>query len=227
LLSPQGKRLGEPIPLLEAFRDSSYAPTLAASLNQVDEVATQQPPASISAREQRHGDPMHTNSVQVLTPELAPRFPQFKAGQVLISVRNMNTIAVVDPTAGTVVWAAQGPWKAQHDAQFLSNGRLLIFDNLGSPQTSRCLEYDPKTSTVCWQCPGESEGQFRSKTRGMSQRLPNGNTLLVDSAGGTMYEMTAGRERVWSCSVPGFLHSARRYSAEQLPFLKGGVRARP
>ena len=46
-------------------------------------------------------------------------------------MRHMDTIAMMDPDKGSVVWAAQGPWRSQHDPQFLDNGHLLIFDNFG------------------------------------------------------------------------------------------------
>jgi hypothetical protein len=39
--------------------------------------------------------------------------------------------------------------------------------------------------------------------------------------------VTPGREVVWSCSCGVELRRARRYTAEQLPFLKGEQRARP
>ncbi len=61
----------------------------------------------------------------------------------------------------------------------------------------------------------------------MSKRLPNGNTLIVNSEGGDMFEVTLDKEVVWSRSCRGFLQAARRYGPDQLHFLKGGERARP
>jgi hypothetical protein len=62
----------------------------------------------------------------------------------------------------------------------------------------------------------------------MSQRLPNGNTLVVNSVGGEALEVTPDREVVWSLSTGGVtLNRARRYAPERLEFLKGGPRARP
>jgi hypothetical protein len=135
---------------------------------------------------------------------------------------------VLDPDSGKVVWAARGPWHAQHDPSFLDNGHLLLFDNLGAPRGSRVLEFDPRTQAFPWVYPGANGTPFFSKIRGMSQRLPNGNTLIVNSDGGEVFEVTAGQEVVWSCSC-GLeeLNRARRYTPEQLPFLKGDPRARP
>jgi hypothetical protein len=62
----------------------------------------------------------------------------------------------------------------------------------------------------------------------MCQRLPNGNTLVVNSVGGEALEVTPDREVVWSCSTaPVALNRARRYTPDRLPFLKGVHRARP
>ncbi len=78
------------------------------------------------------GDLLHTNSVKSLSRKFAPRFPRFRAGQVLVSMRNLDAIAVIDIEKSAVVWAVRGPWRRQHDAEFLDNGHMLLYDNLGS-----------------------------------------------------------------------------------------------
>jgi hypothetical protein len=61
----------------------------------------------------------------------------------------------------------------------------------------------------------------------MCQRLPNDNTLIVNSDGGEVFEVTRDQEVVWSCSCGRVeLNRARRYVPEQLSFLKGDQRAR-
>jgi hypothetical protein len=231
VVSPEGKRLKR-IPLLEALKDSPYAPLFSAI-----EAPTTASAAAVAGREgrlsplqddARRRDVLHANAVKVLTRALAPRFPQFKAGQLLLSLRHLDALAVLDPDSGKVVWAARGPWHAQHDPSFLDNGHLLLFDNLGSPRGSRVLEYDPRSQAFPWAYPGENGTRFLSRIRGMTQRLPNGNTLIVNSDGGEVFEVTARREVVWSCSCGrAELNRARRYLPEQLPFLKGEQRARP
>ena len=223
LLSPEGAELKR-IDLLAALRDSPYSPLLS-PLERPDKQAM--PPAS-REDDARRRDVLHTNFVKVLSRKLAPKFPLFKAGQVLISMRHLDAIAVLDPESSAVVWAASGPWEAQHDPQFLDNGHLLIFDNLGSPKGSRVLEYDPQTQALPWSSSGENRAPFLNTERGMSQRLPNGNTLIVNSQGGEMLEVTRSKEVVWCCSCDGYLITmGRRYSMDQLHFLKGDQHARP
>jgi len=92
---------------------------------------------------------------------------------------------------------------------------------MGSPRGSRVLEYDPQTQSYPWWYPAENGTPFYSRIRGMSQRLPNGNTLIVNSEGGETFEVTPDHEVVWSASCGRELKRARRYVPEQLAFLKG------
>ncbi len=226
MLSPEGRELQKPISILEAFRDSPYA-TFLSVLDRPGHPQVLGLTMSRTEENFRRMDALHTNCVRVLTRQLAPKFPLFKAGQVVISMRSLDTIAVLDTEKGRVVWAARGPWRSQHDPQFLENGHLLIFDNDGLPGRSRVLEYDPQTQAFPWSYAGENAAPFYTYERGMSQRLPNGNTLIVNSESHELFEVTRSKEVVWSCSTDRFITSGRRYSPEQLHFLKGGQRARP
>jgi hypothetical protein len=133
-----------------------------------------------------------------------------------------------------VVWAATGPWRAQHDAQFLDNGHLLLFDNLGCYPNSRVLEYDPQTQAFPWSYSGGDDTPFRffGKDRCLCQRLPNGNTLVVLSElwkdadwqqatkDGEILEVAPNRKVVWSCTCDGYINTARRYGRAEVPFLQ-------
>jgi hypothetical protein len=210
VLSPEGKELKR-VPLLEAFRDSPFAALL--------------PTRTGSGA--KAWDILHTNFVEVLSPSMAEHFPLFKAGQALISIRELDTLAVVDTDSGSVVWAARGPWRRQHDPHFLENGRLLVFDNHGSIKESRVLEYDPVTQACPWSYASESSPSFFTAIQGRSQRLPNGNTLIVNSKDGVLFEVTRDKELVWSCSCHEHVPWARRYDPDFLSFLKGTHHARP
>lgn len=227
-LSPDGKLLREPISILAALRDSSYS-ALVAPLERP--VERHRPPigstAPLIAQVLPQQDELHTNCVRVLRSDVASKFPNFKPGEVLISVRNLGVLAMIDPVSKQVTWASRGPWLAQHDPQFLDNGHLLIFDNLGSPKGSRVLEFDPQTCSVPWSYSADYDPRFYTSERGMSQRLPNGNTFIVNSEGGEMFEVNHDHEVVWSYSPGRFITMARRYAPDEVAFLEAGQPARP
>lgn len=239
VLSPDGQEVAS-VPIEEAFRDSAYSLLLSTS---VAEHSAPRDGASSGfdalLRPTTKGDLLHTNSVKVLPQALARKFPLFRAGQVLVSLRSLHAVAVVDVRKRSVVWAALGPWRIQHDAEFLDNGHLLLFDNHAWSKGCRVLEYDPVTQAVPWSYSGDDAGPFFAGFRGMKQRLPNGNTLIVDPDNRRLLEVTRSKALVWEyfCPMPPAppglpagrraITGARRYGAEELTFLKGVARARP
>jgi len=256
VLSPEGRKL-EQVPLLEALRDSPYVLTLTSLTKESvpfadDKTASADSPPSYTAQSDLYNvsdkiqklpwrkDLLHANSVRVLPRALASKFPLFKPGQVLISLRSLDTLVVVDWHSRSVVWACNGVWRGQHDAEFLENGRLLLYDNIGSLiKGTRVLEYDPLTQAIPWCYANEHSAPFRAVMRGMLQRLPNGNTLIVDPDHQRLLEVTRDKEVAWECYCPSapvpqgqqrrarIITSARRYRPEELTFLKGVARVRP
>jgi len=158
-------------------------------------------------------DVMHTNHVEPLPKRLAKQFPMFKPGQILISIRQMDIVAVLDPDKETIVWAGQGPWHRQHDSRFLDNGHILVFDNEGpGNKASRVLEYDPATESVVWEYSGRNEEQpYYTFERGMNFRFPNGNTFIVDTHEHMLLEVSQEKKVVWKLRTPGDVNFARRY----------------
>jgi hypothetical protein len=239
VLSPDGREV-ESVPVEEAFRDSAYSFLMSTA---IAEQAIPKDPAQLTSSfeafvQPKKGDLFHTNSVKVLTQARARQFPLFQPGQVLISLRGLHAVAVLDVRKRSVVWAALGPWRIQHDAHFLDNGHLLLFDNHGWDKGCRVIEYDPVTQAIPWVYSEPGSALFHAAFRGMTQRLPNGNTLIVDPDNRRLLEVTRGKEIVWEhfCRWPPAgpnqqaaaraITGARRYSAEELPFLKGVARAR-
>ena len=95
------------------------------------------------------------------------------------------------------------------------------------------------TQAIPWAYSNEDSTPFVASFRGMKQRLPNGNTLIVDPDHRRLFEVTPAKELVWEsyCPLPlapsgqrfrgHAVNSARRYGPNELTFLQGVARARP
>lgn len=152
---------------------------------------------------QKRGDIFHSNSIHMLDGSVAHVNPHFDPGNVLISIRHLNMLAVLDLKQQKIVWASRGPYKVQHDAEVLPTGNIFLFDNGAlKSENSRALELDPKTLEVRWQYRGTEQDPLWSKTCGTVQRLPGGNTLLVESDNGRAIEVTPEGEIVWEWLSP-------------------------
>lgn len=76
-----------------------------------------------------NNDITHLNDVEELGAELAGSFPGFAAGDLLISLRELNLIFVLDPGGEIIKWHQTGPWFGQHDPDFLPSGWISVFSN--------------------------------------------------------------------------------------------------
>jgi hypothetical protein len=159
------------------------------------------------------GDLFHTNTIEVLDGSLAGRVAGFEAGNVLVCVRELDTIAVVDLTTEQVVWAARAPWSRPHQPTVLPNGNLMIFDNRGYGGFSRVVEFDPATLDIVWDYHGEDPQDFYSRECGSNQRLPNGNTLITESDGGRAFEVAGDMTVAWEYVNPAHAGESNEFIA--------------
>ena len=151
------------------------------------------------------GDYLHTNSVEILDGRHAAKLPEATAGRLLLSFREIGTIAIFDPASEEIVWAMRGPWLRQHDPDLLANGNILLFDNqghVGPGGITRVIEVDPRTQEIVWTYAGTPEEPFESEVRSSQVRLPNGNTLITESDGGRIFEVTRPGQIVWNYVNP-------------------------
>ena len=225
-ISPDGKVLDE-ISVLEALDDW---PGLTSITYNEDIAVTI-----------RSNDPTHLNNVEPLPRALAGAFPQFAPGDLLLSLRNINTIAVLDPRTRKIKWALSGRFVQQHYPDFLPNGNIMLFDNLGGVNDdpacgrSRIIEVVPRTGAVAWAYDGCDGPAFDSERRGTQQVLENGNVLIVESLRGRVLEVTHEPEPkiVWEYfnlageldgkPAVGVITHAERVRPSDLPFLQEPV----
>ena len=149
-------------------------------------------------------DLTHLNDIEELSGETAVAFPQFAPGDLLISVRELNTIMVFSPVTEQVKWHQTGPWIAQHDPDFQKNGRLTVFSNNndGTPAGSSLggstvVEVDPVTGAARTLYGGSPGQMVYSNIRGKHQKLANGNLLITESEAGRLLEVDGNGEIVW------------------------------
>ena len=159
----------------------------------------------------------HMNTVESLPDGPAARQDaRFKAGNILFSCRNIDTIGVIDRENGKVVWAwGPGTLDRQHMPTMLPNGHILIYDNGNTLKRTRILELEPLTGKILCQYKADPPTSFYSPTRGSNQRLPNGNTFIAESDSGRLFEVTREGEVVWE-----FLNPDLRPDGERMPLYR-------
>lgn len=92
-----------------------------------------------------------------------------------------------------------------HNAQFLKNGHVMIFDNgwlRPEGNRSRIVEMDPASGDIVWEYISQNPNSFSSPYQGSCQRLENGNTLICSSNAGQIFEVTADGNVVWDYICP-------------------------
>ncbi len=157
-------------------------------------------------------DYYHLNSVEVLpeTP-LGSRDPRFRAGNLLICLRNVHLVVILDQETHEVTWS-WGPEELSfpHMPTMLANGNILVFDNGVVAERSRVLEVDPVEQRIVWKYEGAPPESFFSKRRGSNQRLPNGNTLICESEKGRVFETDSAGTVVWEFWNPEIKEGRRK-----------------
>jgi hypothetical protein len=188
VLSESGEKIHE-FSILNAIRDSGFQ----SILRYADPVSY-------------NGDLLHANSIQYLTEQQLTGLPMVPPGSLLISLRNMDTLVMVDPKTEKVVWAVRGGWHLQHDPDMLPNGDIMLFDNQGDISAdaagSRVIQFDPVTLEQKWVFPGDGSELLYSAVKSSQQRLPNGNTLITESNNGRILEVTPEKVVVWEFYIP-------------------------
>jgi hypothetical protein len=156
----------------------------------------------------------------------------------------LSAVIIIDRASGEISWRL-GPdiLAQQHCPSELPDGSLLLFDNgtfrTGQSVTySRVIEVDRHTRAVTWEYRDSPPENFFTPFMGSAQRLPNGNTLVTESAFGRIFEVDRSGQVCWEYVVPFFsayqdeaaarafpdktnaIFRAYRYSPEEVPWLR-------
>jgi len=141
-------------------------------------------------------DVLHPNDVEPLPTSLAGVFPQFSPGDLLVSFRNQNLIAIIDRRTKEIIWNQRGPWVRQHDPDFLPTGEIAVFDNqhIASQRPeiyrrrSRLVAIAPDTGRLRSILP-ESSVPFYSPEMGAHQLIGEDRALIVAAEEGRVLEI--------------------------------------
>jgi len=117
-------------------------------------------------------------------------------GNTLISLRNFNIVAEVNPAGKVVRTMGKGLLWHPHDPEMLADGRLLTANHTAN----RAVEIDPASGEMVWSF---SPNQGKWRVRG-ADRLPNGNTLITDAT--QIAEITREGEIVWLLKMNGITY---------------------
>ena len=140
-------------------------------------------------------DTFHPNDIAPLPADLAPAFPMFEAGDLLISLRDIHMIGVIDRETNELLWSRQGPWLSQHDPDWQADGTISVYSNNMDRFRSNLISIDPASGEVRETLPRGSL-EFDSFIMGTHQLLPNGNWLILSSMEGRVLEVTPEGEIV-------------------------------
>lgn len=151
-------------------------------------------------KKKHYWDVFHTNSIEILDRDVPG---VGKRGHALLSIRELNLIAVVDLDEPRVVrtWG-DDILDRQHHATVVEGDRILLFDNGRHRRWSRVLEIDPASGAPSWELRGKPPSSLYTGMRGSTERLPNGNTMVVESAKGRVFEVTRDGDVVWEFFNP-------------------------
>lgn len=189
------------------------------------------------------GDWSHATAVSAIPDNTSHTDPRFAPGNVVLSIRHQNTMAVIDRVSSAIVWVLTDSVIGPHSGHMIPDdlvggGSILTMDNgyasewlpvgtespiVANREYSQVVEIDPLTNSLPYIYSDDSSGLFRGTfftyIDGGAQRLSNGNTLITEGSAGRIFEVTGGGEIVWEYIVPfrNAANSNAAYRAYKVP----------
>jgi hypothetical protein len=130
-------------------------------------------------------NPTHLNSIDLAPESAAKAIPGAAAGDLLVSLRETNTVALLDAATGAVKRVIAGFTAAQHSPRFLPDGTVLVFDNLGGDRRlggTRVVRLDLVKGTAQTLFPSAGDQPLLpvySETAGHIDVSPDGRRALI------------------------------------------------
>ena len=145
-------------------------------------------------------DLLHLNDAEPFPDHFEPGV--FKPGDVMVSLRNINSIMVFDRETRRVRYMISGAFDGQHDPDFIDGNRFSVFDNnrisiSATHQTSKISIVDARDNSIEVIYEGKEPNIFYTAFAGKHQWLPNGHLLISESCEGRAFELNPDMEIVW------------------------------
>lgn len=187
----------------------------------------------VAARLEKDVDPIHLNEVEPIADSSEYWLP----GDLMISLRNINTVFIYRPSNDSIVWLKNGPFYGQHDPDIINNHQISIFNNsyilpnkrenlpedrsvldiMTGTSSAQCLVYDFDTNQV--------EPKFKkmmdslrviTATEGLFHWLPNGDLFVEQENAGKIYVISPTEGLIYQHSFevenrPGLAHLTNWY----------------
>lgn len=142
------------------------------------------------------GDTLHLNDVETFPSTMEEG--TFQAGDIMVSLRNINTVFVFRQPDMEIVQLSMGDFVWQHDPDFVDGNTISIFNNFedGFRESSIIVQsFSDEQSTVYYE--GDEEHPFYTNIMGKHQSLPNGNMLITEATKGRAFEIDPDGNIVW------------------------------
>jgi hypothetical protein len=140
------------------------------------------------------GDLLHCNSIDY----------NIELDQILVSSRNFNEFWIINHTNGDLVyrWGNPESYKTpgerklfmQHDASWVGNDHVLVFNNGKGRGYSSVDEINITTSEMVWTY---TKANWYAPIYCSAERLHSGNTIICDSQTGLFFEVNPQKTIIW------------------------------
>jgi hypothetical protein len=137
-------------------------------------------------------DAIHLNDIQ---PALYSS-KYWKKGDLLISIRHRNTVALYRPSTNKILWLKTGPWLAQHDCDFVDEKTIMVFGNdilrgkndtlIKGHNDIYFYDFEKNEITKPYTKVMKQLG-IKTKSEGRCDLLSNGDLIIDESNNGKLY----------------------------------------
>jgi hypothetical protein len=139
-------------------------------------------------------------------------------GDVLLSMRNLSSIALFRPSTGKIIWLHTGPWLSQHDIDYRGDGKIVLFGNDSVKLSvdfwnirvpirgySTIYQYDMRSGQASELLKLKKYAIY-SEEEGRQEYLPDGSLFIESTSQGVLYLLKRDGSIAWKYVSPTHSH---------------------